>query len=213
MTSAVAGSMADLGLLPDEADPDPSSPEAAAPAAQEAAYEFNPEIPDDLDELLNGPEDLDDDEPVAASETYEDADELARKLRSTEKQLAWERDQRLKVSRKAWEAEATKFFPLSDPAEIHADSRRAFLRAAKVRHQRTYTLLKPKLDEIAAIKASAHDTALAEERAAVAGAYGKPTVGVGGPPPTTTKDERLQEARMRRDLRSSVRALIDNGTL
>lgn len=212
IASAVAGTAADLGLVPAEADPTEglNSEIAVAPEAQET--EFNPVLPDDIEQLLDEPE-LDDESVQALVEEIDDPDELARELAKARKQLAFEKDQRVKASRKNWEQEAQKFFPLCDPAAIHADSRRAFLKAAKAQHQRTYALLKPRLDEIEQIKATAREQALAEERAAVAGAYGKPTVGTGTPPPSTTADDRLEMARQRRDLRGSIAAMIEAGRI
>lgn len=218
MISAVAGTMVDLGLIPDGAEPEtvPNSEDAAALEAHETAPIYEVELPDDLERLLDEPafDDPDDDEPETIAR-YEDEepDELARRLAKTERALTYERDQRLKVSRKNWEAEGTKYFPLADVSSIKADSRRAFLREARAQHQRTYTLLKPRLDEIEHIKQTAREDALAEERARVAGAYGRPMVGAGGSAPAPTDQERLAASRQKRDLRAGVRALIESGSV
>lgn len=223
IASAVAGTFADLGGVIDEAEPheDPNSPApAAAPQAHETAlapdnillnYAFDPKLPDDLDELLSLP---DDPTPAqVAAYADEDHDELARRLVATERQLEWERSQRITQGQKSWATEAAKYFPLSSPDTITADSRRGYLRAAKEQHQRNYALLKPKIDELEATLAAAKVTALGEAREAAAGAYGRPTLSVGAPPPATTADDRLAAARGKRDLRGSVRALIDGGAV
>lgn len=214
LASAVAGTLADLGGVTDEAEPEvPNSPEdAAAPEAHETApvfqYAFDPKLPEDLDDLLNQP-----DEPTAAQvATYadEDHEELARRLAVTERQLEWERSQRLTQGRKVWEAEAKKYFPLAAAQTIQADSRRGFMRAAKEQHQQNYELLRPQLEEIARIKADLEVTGLAEARARTADAYGRPTVTVGAPTPGTTAGDRLADSRARRDLRGGVRAIVEN---
>lgn len=213
MMEAVAGTVADLGLIPAEAETEsPSSETAAAPPAQEAAIDYNPTLPDDLAELLDEPDLTEIDEEVAPDE-YADPDELARELAKTRRLLEHERTQRITVSRKAWETEAKKFFPLADLTGITADSRRGFLRKAKEQHGRNYLLLKPQLDELAAQKKAADAALAANTRAGEANKWGPPVIGAGGPPPSTTADERLVAARRSKNLKASVRALLDNGTV
>lgn len=208
---ALAGLGAELGLSID--DDDASSETVDAPRALETAeVDYNPRVPDEIEDLLNEPDVLDDTSPLEISE-YADPEELARELAKTQRLLEHERKQRITVSRRAWEQEAKKFFPLADASGIQADSRRGFLRAAKEQHTRNLTVLKPQLDAIAAERRANAEANAAREREQKAGQWGTPVVGAGGPPPTTTKDEKLQVARSRRDLRGGVRALIESGDI
>lgn len=207
---ALAGFGAELGLSIDD---DASNETVDAPTALEtAAVDYNPRVPDEIEDFLNEPDVLDDTSPLEIGE-YADPEELARELARTQRLLEHERKQRITVSRRAWEAEAKKFFPLADASAIQSDSRRGFLRAAKDQHTRNLTVLKPQLDAIAAERRANAEANAARERETQANQWGTPVTSAGGPPPSTTKDERLQAARSRRDLRGGVRALIESGDI
>lgn len=225
VVSAVAGTVADLfGDQSAAAEPDvvPNSPEADAPdTAHEPANalpDLNPDVPDDLAEFLDEP---DEDEPAAAwsddpdEEGYVDPEQLARENAKLRKQLEWETAQKLKQGRKAWIAEAEKIAPLARPETITATSRRGFLRAARQQHEENYTLLKPHIDAYNQARQDVRAELEAEVRAELAAAWGKPTVGAGNAAPgeASVKQDKLTRARNSRNLAGVARALMDNNDL
>ncbi len=205
-------------LLPDTEPVEsliPSSPEVpAAPAAGQEAdttFSFDVEVPDELQDFLDEPEfdDTDDTsvEPAVALEEgeYEDPEVAALRKRAiaAEKKAEYEKNLRVKRERKAWEAEAAKFFPLSDPASIQADSRRGFLRAAKAQHEQ----MKPHAERIRA-------QIEAEARAKAVEAWGKPQGGGPQVPSESVEQSRQVERGFeQRGLQGGIREMLRTGKL
>lgn len=212
MSEAVAGTAADLGLLPAEAQPEAASSEQteALEPEQEPVEDYNPQVPDEI-EMFLAEEELDlDDEPVVASEEYQDPDDLARRLAKAERALAHEREQRIRVSLKSWKQEGQKFFPLADLDNITADSRRGYLRAARDQHERNLRILEPQLRALKAAQGAADEAAAKAARDTEASKWGRPVTNAGGGVPTgSTNDERLLKARQKGDFTAATRALLE----
>lgn len=207
---AAAGLLADLEQFSAEADE--AATGQVAEQQQEETEEANPfpeinwDTPEELKDVLNTP----DFEEEEVEDTWEDEggqveDEefedprMAKKMKKLEKQLAWEREQRVKASRKAWAQEAQKYFQFSNPEVIQANSRRAFLKEAQKQHLAVAKVAKPLFDQLAAEKAVLREQALAEAKAEAEQRWGRPTSG-----PTyqqapvntdTVRRERLNSAR------------------
>lgn len=175
--------------------------------------EISWETPEELREVLEAPDfDEEDDEPAyTQAETQEwNEDELdpekvalRKQIAKLEKKAAWAEEQKVKASRKTWEAEARKYFQFSNPELIQANSRRAFLKQAQAQHEAVAKVAKPVFDQLAEIKAKAKAEALAEARAEAEAAWGRPTA---GPQAGTT----LQDTqRMQRERLSHGRGLAD----
>lgn len=216
MTNAVAGTVADLFGNPDEAAEEPNS-ETAAPEAQvaEPEVDFNPELPEDLLEFLEEPDDEEDEVQVGTIETddeevYLDPEELARQNAKLKKKIEWEQKKALSASRKAWAAEAQKYAPLSRPETITATSRRAFLREAKAQHDQNYKLVAPIVDQYRKKEENIRVEVERQVRAELEQAWGRPTVGAAGAPSLASqKADDLQKARNSRNLTGAVKALIN----
>lgn len=208
---------ADDAVLPDYEPVEPLIPSSptvpAAPPVQEAdtpTFSFDPEVPDELQDFLDEPDLEPDDEPVAAAPTgepddYEDPEvtALRRRALAAEKKADYEKGLRVKRERKAWEAEATKYFPLSDPASITADSRRSFLRLAKGQHEQ----MKPHAERIRA-------QIEAEARTAAAQAWGKPQTGGPQVPSESVEASRQVERGFeQRGLQGGIREMLKTGKL
>lgn len=211
---AAAGVVGDLAA---EAEQNaPSEPEAAvAEAPQETAplaFDPDPELPEDITELLDEP---DFEEEAAAeiaaaipedeynTEAYTDPElaEERRKRIAAEKRAAHFEGLRVKDSRSKWEAEAAKFFPFADAGSIQATSRRGFLRAAQQENERVKNLpsIKAMIERgslaTEAVAAEALDIAREESR----DAWGKPLVGPSAAPAAAIQKQdqaqRIQNAR------------------
>lgn len=207
VADALAGFGTELGLL----QPSGSEETPSDPTVEPDDIEI-PDLPEDLVELLDGP-DLDDEtEPVELDE-YQDSDELARELARTRKRNQWLEQRATAVDRKNWVKEAKQYFPRSNPDRIQATSKRSFLRAARDEHDAVTAQIQPELDRVAALEKAAKEKLAEADRAVEAAKWGRPVTGAGGPPPSTTADERLATARRRGSLRESVRALIDSNAV
>lgn len=202
------------------------APEGEQPAPETA--EETPGVPSfeadlsGIEDLLEAPpEDEEDEEPPSFEEpdpedSY-DPDQTQAKLRKLEKQLAWEREQRIKQGTKNWKAEAAKRFPLADVDEIQATSRRAFLRAAADQHQRYERKLKPILSQVEALKGEAIQTIREEERGRAANAWGRPTAGPQQPLTETaeqaSEEQRINDPRNYGKFQDYMRAQFRGGRL
>lgn len=205
------------------------TPPVTTPIVDEAATEVDepvvplvefPEIPvelrelldDDDDDFANVPADTDstDDEPLV----YED--ELAKLRRENAKlakKAAFADDQRQKAQIDKWTKEAEKFFPLSTPSTITADSRRGFLRAAEAQHNAVKNNpVTARYHEQAVAQAKAEaERILAEARAQAEGAWGRPTAGPGLVPVQEAVDQdALAKARRSGNLADVIGHLIGN---
>lgn len=170
-----------------EAVPEPEAPEPSTWQADTEGLDFL--------------EDDDEPEPPAAPVEEEeevepewDEDPAASKLRKdlakANKQLAWEREQRVTASRKNWNAEAERRFPLADVENIQADSRRATLRAAAAQQQKMEKKLGPTLREIDELRAKVLEEARQEGRGIAEEAWGKPAFGA----PAATEVQAVEDA-------------------
>lgn len=142
--------------------------------ADTSGLDFLDELEERLDEEPEPPSFTVDEEEPDWNED-EQTTKLKREHAKLQKQLAWEREQRLKVSSKGWKEEAARRFPLADVDEIQADSRRAFLRKAHEQHARYERKLKPFTDTLEALKQQAVAEVKQEARAQAEAAWGKPT--------------------------------------
>lgn len=140
-------------------------------------------------------------------------DELRSRLAKAEKKAAFERSQRLSVARKSWITEAKEHFPYSKPEAIKADSRRAFLEAAKEQDADFRERAEPFLTKAEKDREELKKELEAEMEEKYAKAYGKPTIGsttAGGESADQAQvDERLEGARKKRDMVGAARALMD----
>lgn len=168
--------------------------------------EINWEVPEELQELLETPdfeEDEDDEEPLAPAAEFEvdeyadpETAKLAKRLAKAEKQLQWEKQQKIKASQKLWQAEAAKYFQFSAPSTIQANSRRAFLKEAQRQHEAVAKVAKPIFDQLAAEKAKLKEQAIAEARAEAAEMWGRPTTGPTGAQIIQENTQTVKRARI-----------------
>jgi len=200
--------LADSRPEPVEAPTEASGQEAAV--AQEDEQEtvelptFEVELPEDLEAELDAPdfeaeaeaEVIDDGEEYV--EGYEVDSEERRKRIAAEKKAAWLEGRLAETNRSKWEAEAKKYFPLSEHAlaNIKADSRRAFLREARTAHQAVLPYVKPLVDKLAEAEAAVKAQAKADGRQEAQAAWGTPTSGPGSAPvAASARNEELDAAR------------------
>lgn len=217
VAQAVAGTLVDMFGMPEQDEP-PVASEAGAPIeVPEPQIEKDIELPDDIAELLEGPDDDEDVEPVDLDE-YQDPDELAREVAKLRKKNKWLEEQNLAKGRKEWTKEAIANFEYinkKNVVQIEGVSRRSFIRAASALNEMVKEQVEPILAERMKKLTAVQTAEQAAAREAAASAWGKPVTG-GAPAPaaaTTTADERLLRARANRDLTGSIRALIDSGAI
>ncbi len=166
---------------------------AAAPEAEQTVTEepVETDIPsyeadtEGIEDLLAEPdddldiEDPDDPEPVLVqTDEYDDPEvaKLKAQLVKAQKQLSHQTQLRAQDNEKKWAAEASRRFPLADVDEIHATSRRSYLRKAQEQHDRYNRKLEPVLSKLDALRTEVIQEAKAEGRAHAEQAYGRPTV-------------------------------------
>lgn len=220
------------GFVSEEAVPAPVAAQApqrvvrqeTAQAVEEVAevveevpdFDFDPEIPDEITELLQ-PDEEDFTVPVVEveeSDEWTDPSEVAKlkaRLAAAEKKAEYAEQLRLQASRPKWEKEAEKFFPLSDPASIEASSRKEFMRKAAAQHD----ALKPAIQKFKAQQ----DAFLEKERerikveleAEARQAWGRPLTGPGNVPlEATDKSAALAAARKTGNLEKVTAVLLGN---
>lgn len=219
----ILGSQVAAAQEPVEAAERSNSEEAAVAQedVQETAHEdvpnYTPEIPEDLLAELDEPdfeaEAAMEAEPAEGEEyLYDEGDSEERKLRiAAEKRAAWLEGRLQEQNRGKWEAEAKKFFPLSEHAlpNVKADSRRAFLREAKKAHEAVLPYVKPLIDKLSATVEQAQEKGLADGKQAAKEAWGTPTTGPGVVPVKTSADQaELEEARKTRNLSKIIGVLM-----
>ncbi len=166
---------------------------AAAPEAEQTAPEepVETDIPsyeadtEGIEDLLSEPdddldiEDPDDPEPVLVqTDEYDDPEvtKLKAQLVKAQKQLNHQTQLRAQDNEKKWSAEAARRFPLADVDEIHATSRRSFLRKAQEQHDRYNRKLEPVLSKLDALRTEVIAEARAEGKETAQHSWGKPTV-------------------------------------
>lgn len=203
--------------------------EAAVEQAEVPVIDFDPELPESIQELLaDDPDDDEDDDTsryaAPASESpYELGDEpvgyedevakLRRELAKAQKKAEWADEQARKAKRDKWEAEARKFFPLSSPESIQADSRRSFIKAAEAQHnavKNNPVIMQYREQAIAAANAEA---AKIKEQARLEAqqAWGKPVAGPGlVPAQQGSYEDEIAKARRKGDLTSLVGYITGN---
>lgn len=171
-----------------EQPPAEVAPEPEAVAEPAATFDFNPNIPEDIQSELDAADlDAEVEAEVAAYEPptdewgnpVEQDGEAVREQVKLRKRLEYLEKQLADSKKKNWAEEAEKFFPLSKHAldSIQATSRRAYLRAAKAEHDRILPHVQGYLAqakvEVDAERATAQETTRAE----VKDAWGKPLTG------------------------------------
>jgi hypothetical protein len=136
------------------------------------------------------PEESFDDETLIEDSTAEDdlailsREELLAIARQVRSDASHQKMLRAVDQRAKWEAEASRFFPLSDPAGIQALSRRNFLKQAREQHEARKPLVEEWLKQSGrrVITDEEREAALEGERLAykaeLAAAWGRPSVGV-----------------------------------
>lgn len=204
----------------------PEQPEAVAETPQETEAPFNldPELPEDIAQLLEEPE-IEDESVPPSFETQEEEEfeydeekaSLKKKIKALEAKAAWSDQKRVEAARGKWEAEADKFFPLADPASITADSRRGFLREAKEQHDRNKKIFGSRGQQAAnALLESARAEAeqiKATAKAEAAKAWGSPGVNLTPQSPgSQTSPEQYDEAYRRGGLAAAIRSTFQGGT-
>ena len=169
-------------LVGDEAQAQPSeqpAEEQDAQATQEETISWEADT-SGIEDIL-GEEDPETTDEIEEAPQYEEPDEYVddstKELQKLQKQLEWERGQRIKLASKNWVAEAKRRFPLSDPHSLQVDSRRAMLREAKLQHDRTSKLVKPLLEQLKQQAKAEQEQTQADSRQQEVNAWGRPSTG------------------------------------
>jgi hypothetical protein len=207
---------------PVEAAIEPSS--EVASVAQEEVQEtelpnYDREIPEDILELISAPdfdaealaEVPDDEEEIGYDE--QDTDERRQRI-AAEKKVAWLEGRLQEQSRSKWEAEATKYFPLSQHVlkDINANSRRAFLKEAKKAHESILPYVQPLIEQLGSTTDQARAQAKQEGRDQAQAAWGTPTTGPGVVPVTSSAaTAELEAARKTGNLSKIISVLMKQG--
>lgn len=218
------------GLIEDifeavEAEDIPSG--QSEPAAEQVLHDadpLNPDIPEDVREMLDEP-DFDGEAELEVQEVedyvpseFDDPQlvEERKKRIAAEKKASWFEKQRLVSERGKWRAEIEKYAPLADADQIlqSATSRRAALRAARAQHDRLYARVKPHLSKQQDIVDEAISGAMVAARTEVADAWGKPLVGAANsaPPAAAVKADQQKRVEGARTLQERIRARISMNT-
>lgn len=205
-------------LIPQESVTEATDEVEQSQEEDDGLPEIQWETPDELKDLLDGP-DLDDDEPENEWENeggrpeepvdeYEnpEAARLQKQLAKMQKQLDWERQKKVEIARKSWEGEAKKYFQFADPSTIDAKSRRAFLKAAQKQHETALKILKPHYERLQAEREKLKEQALAEARAEAEQRWGAPTT---GPTGVTTLTDAQNTETMRRERLQAGQSLVN----
>lgn len=222
---AAAGIIDDLYPMDDPAE-GPEDQVVEGEQQQEEEDDLIPEIawetPEELKDILDAPEyedddDDDDDEPEQVPELDDEYDDpekqrLAKRLAKMQKQLKWEKDQKIKASRKNWEAEARKYYQFSNPEVIQATSRRAFLKQAEAQHMAVAKVAKPVFDRLAKEREKMKEQAMAEARAEAEQRWGRPTTGPSAPVnQSNTQGNRRERLESSKGLKDVLKAKLNSG--
>lgn len=223
--AARAAAEAPVAATPEVSSTPTPAAEAAEPAtpAETPVAEipsFEPDIPDDLQELLDTP---DFDEEAAAEvaalveedpNQYIDTDQEKR-IRALEKRNAWLEDQVVVKSRKNWVQENLRAYPLlrtyaqDEVEKIDATSRRGFAREAAALNSRLETIAKPMLADIAALKAGLKGEAYQEGKAEAKAAFGDPASELAATGPGADNAAKLAEAEKTGDLKQVFKVMLE----
>lgn len=197
---------------------------AEEPQETEQTDEFNldPEVPDDIRALVDEPDfEAEAEEEIAASveeEWDEDGQdeyvdprlaEERKKRVAAEKKAAHYEQLRVKAERTKWEDEAAKFYPLADVKKIDATSRRAFLRAAKSRHEETKPFVLRGIESHKQDLQAEFDAKYAEAKAELERAWGRPLAGSSQVPERVPGQKADIDAAWKRSPAAGVRAMLD----
>lgn len=173
--------------VPDGFDPETETPDVDDLLADEPNPEAEVVVPDDVSE-----------------------DELRKLAYKAQKQARFEREQRVKAETRNWRAEAAEHYPYADLDTITAESRRAFLEAAKQDDQRFRERAKDLISENERTREEIKAEVEAEVEARYADGWGKPFTAGGGPPVEGAEtEERLSRARRQKSLVGVTKALMD----
>ena len=194
---------------------DPPEGEAAQETEEEEILfpSFDIELPEDLEEELTAPTLEEAEQEIENQPEYEDLDEDGRRLLAralhAEREAAFYRDQRVKSDKAKWVEEAKKYMPLcANPETIQADSRRAFLKEAKSRHEAAKPIFNTYKAQFESIIETEKEKARAEARAEAEKAWGQLPKDDGPPTEATITQDQLDRNRSRGDLSSTIRAMI-----
>jgi hypothetical protein len=205
-----------------------SQPQTAPAAAQATETEtpeadelsLDPDIPDDLQALLDEPDfDEEADAEVTAEAEEWDPDatdpETAKRLRALEKRNKWLEDRVVASDSKKWLAENTKAYPLlaryapDELQAIKATSRRGFAREAAALNARYAKALTPALQDIAEAKKQLNGEVAKEVRGEYKQAWGEITTGPGNVPmEAAAQRKELEAARETGNLSKIVGAMM-----
>lgn len=208
----------------------PSTPapaaEAAAPPAPPAATEpppsFEPDIPDDLRELLDTPDfDAEADAEVDAELEALSPDDFsvvdpdqAKRTRALEKRNAWLEERLVERSRGNWVAENLRAYPLlreyakTEVEAINATSRRGFAREAAALNARLETIAKPMLADIAALRETLKMEAVAQGKTEAAQRWGNVPGDVPGAGASVEHAAELAAAEKTGDLKEVFKVML-----
>jgi hypothetical protein len=213
---------ADLAATGDAAAPVavPSSQPQTAPAAAQAPVadpevveefdlDLDPQIPDDLQQLLDEP-DFDEEATLEVQGEIDDGEidyttdpEVAHRLKTLEKRNAWLEEQRVRSEKKKWVAENLKAYPLlaryaaDEVAAIDATSRRGFARQAASLNGRLAKMVQPALQEIVEARKQLRGEVVQEVRAEYKDGWGDITTGPGVVPVEASAQEAEYLAAMK----------------
>lgn len=195
-------------------------------AAEEEADDATDEEGDGEDDALTSlalptfsvDEDEEDDEDVPdddEDEEDEELDSLDPKVRArvlaAEKKAAHYEKLRVKEGRKAWQTEALKVAPLSEPflEAIEATSRTAYLKEAKRIHAAYVPFVQSKIlaPYDAAIE-TVKTEARAEARKAAEVAWGRPPGSNSAPVDATDLQDKIKTARQKKDFVAEIKAMM-----
>lgn len=189
-----------------------AAPEAPAVDADEVPdFTLDPDIPDEIADLLAEPDDDPDDGyapevEAAAPDQDEYEDPEAARLRQENVRLKKRADhlerENLKRQRGKWETEAEKVFPLAAVSEIQATTRKDFLRKAQALHEAA----KPQVERFLQSKQ-------AEMAAEAKAAWGRPVSQGQVPNKAAAASAEIDHQTRRGSLSGTIRAMMNNGEI
>lgn len=208
---------------PNEAEETQSDTEDAAVAQEEEAQDtefpnLDIEVPEDLLEELEVPDEEEEVEEEDEEEEYEyeDAETLKAKNAKLARENQFLKEQKVRQGVKTWKQEALKYFPLSEYKldEITATSRRSYLKQARAAE----AAIKPTVQKLLGIAKATIDAekekARTEARGEVEKAWGKPTTGPGQPPSNADlSDVDVLQINDKGGLSAVFKQMMDSGKL
>lgn len=171
---------------------------------------FEPQLSDELQELLDTPdfeeealaEVVDERDPDEYDETFDPQE--AAKERAKDKRIKFLEERLVQANKGKWVAENKKAYPLlatyaaDELSAIEATSRRGFAREAARLNERYTKVLGPALQDLAAAKASVKAEVETEVRSEASKNWGLPVAEPGGAAAFSEQERALLEARERR---------------